>query len=61
MKRVVITGVGLITPIGIGKEDFWQSNKLGKSGTCYLPQYDKFGFKETGNKDEDEIELALLL
>lgn len=45
MKRVVITGVGLITPIGIGKEDFWQSNKLGKSGTCYLPQYDKFGFK----------------
>ena len=45
MKRVVITGVGLITPIGIGKEEFWQSNKLGKSGTCHLPQYDKYDFK----------------
>lgn len=45
MKRVVVTGVGLITPIGIGKEEFWQSNKLGKSGTCHLPQFDKFGFK----------------
>lgn len=45
MKRVVVTGIGLITPIGIGKEDFWQSNKIGKSGISHLSEYDKFGFK----------------
>lgn len=45
MKRVVITGVGLITPIGIGKNEFWENSKKGISGICHLPEYDKFGFK----------------
>jgi beta-ketoacyl-acyl-carrier-protein synthase II len=44
MKRVVVTGVGLITPIGIGKETFWESNVKGRSGICHLPEYDEFGF-----------------
>lgn len=30
MRRVVVTGIGLITPIGIGKEEFWKNNKEGK-------------------------------
>lgn len=31
-KRVVVTGVGLVTPIGIGKDAFWDSLKSGRSG-----------------------------
>ncbi len=31
-KRVVITGLGPITPIGIGKEEFWASLTSGRSG-----------------------------
>lgn len=31
-KRVVITGLGPVTPIGIGKEDYWSSLASGKSG-----------------------------
>jgi len=31
-KRVVITGVGVISPIGIGKNQYWQSLLEGKSG-----------------------------
>jgi 3-oxoacyl-[acyl-carrier-protein] synthase II len=31
-RRVVITGLGAITPIGIGKEQFWQGLKAGRSG-----------------------------
>ena len=27
MKRVVITGMGAITPIGLNVEDFWNSVK----------------------------------
>lgn len=45
MRRVVVTGVGLITPIGIGKEEFWKNNKLGKSGISHLHELDKFNFK----------------
>ncbi|OQY43107.1 MAG: hypothetical protein B6240_13215 [Desulfobacteraceae bacterium 4572_87] len=31
-KRAVITGVGPVTPIGIGKEAYWESLMAGKSG-----------------------------
>ena len=31
-RRVVITGVGPITPIGIGKDEFWGNLIAGKSG-----------------------------
>jgi len=31
-KRVVITGVGIISPIGIGVDDFWGSLSAGRSG-----------------------------
>ncbi len=31
-RRVVVTGLGPITPIGIGKEAFWESLYAGKSG-----------------------------
>ena len=31
-KRVVVTGLGCLTPIGCNKEDFWQSLMEGKSG-----------------------------
>ncbi len=31
-RRVVITGLGAITPIGIGKEGFWEGLKAGRSG-----------------------------
>jgi 3-oxoacyl-[acyl-carrier-protein] synthase II len=30
MKRVVVTGVGPVSSIGIGKEQFWESAKLGR-------------------------------
>ena len=30
-RRVVVTGLGPVTPVGIGKEAFWQSLILGKS------------------------------
>src|SRR5512135_1056609 len=30
-KRVVITGVGPVTPVGIGKENYWESLIKGKS------------------------------
>ncbi|MZQ75986.1 MAG: beta-ketoacyl-ACP synthase II [Peptoclostridium sp.] len=39
-KRVVITGVGCVTPIGIGKEKFWDSLEKGVSGVCKLTRFE---------------------
>ncbi|MFN4218434.1 MAG: beta-ketoacyl synthase N-terminal-like domain-containing protein, partial [Candidatus Bipolaricaulia bacterium] len=35
-QRVVITGIGAVTPIGIGKESFWEGLATGKSGVSRI-------------------------
>jgi 3-oxoacyl-[acyl-carrier-protein] synthase II len=44
-KRIVITGVGVVSPIGIGKEQFWQSLKDGKSNFKPIANFDTSGLK----------------
>lgn len=44
MKRVVITGLGAITPIGIGREEFWNSLIEGKSGIGPITSFDTTEF-----------------
>lgn len=39
-KRVVITGIGAVTPIGTGKEEFWNSLMEGKSGIRRITRFD---------------------
>ena len=43
-RRVVVTGVGVITPIGTGKENFWQNLIAGKSGVGLITQFDTTDF-----------------
>ena len=39
-RRVVITGFGCVTPIGIGRERFWESLKSGQSGISRIESFD---------------------
>ena len=39
-RRVVITGVGIVAPNGIGKEAFWQANVAGLSGVSAVRHFD---------------------
>ena len=39
-KRVVITGLGCVTPVGTGKEDFWVNIKSGVSGIDKITRFD---------------------
>jgi 3-oxoacyl-[acyl-carrier-protein] synthase II len=39
-RRVVVTGVGVVSPIGIGKETFWQSLLSGKCGIGLVTHFD---------------------
>ena len=39
-KRVVVTGLGAITPIGTGKDDFWSALIAGKNGISKITRFD---------------------
>jgi 3-oxoacyl-[acyl-carrier-protein] synthase II len=39
-RRVVVTGVSAITPIGIGKDEFWKNLIAGKSGIARITRFD---------------------
>ncbi len=39
-KRIVVTGVGPITPIGIGKDAFWEALLAGKNGIERITRFD---------------------
>ena len=39
-RRVVITGLGVVAPNGIGKDEFWQANLKGVSGVDTVSDFD---------------------
>src|SRR5882672_3134325 len=39
-RRVAITGMGCVTPIGIGREVFWKALTKGESGVRRIEAYD---------------------
>jgi len=61
-KRVVVTGVGLITPLGIGVEDSWNSIIAGRAGIRRITHFDSSNFptqiagEVEGFNPEDYIE-----
>ena len=44
MRRIVITGLGCVTPLGIGKDKFWEAIKAGKSGVAPITRFDTTDF-----------------
>lgn len=45
MKRVVVTGMGAVTPIGLNIEEFWEGLKNGRTGFSEITQFDTTDFK----------------
>ncbi len=44
-RRVVITGLGPITPVGSGKDNFWNALMQGRSGVDLVTRFDTSDFK----------------
>ncbi len=65
MKRVVVTGLGIISCIGNDQDEVTQSLKDGKSGIVFSPKYAEMGFRShvEGRPNitlEDKIDRKLL-
>src|SRR6185295_12866072 len=43
-RRVVVTGVGLVTPVAIGTEETWRGLLEGKSGISNITRFDHTNF-----------------
>jgi 3-oxoacyl-[acyl-carrier-protein] synthase II len=43
-KRVVVTGMGVISPVGLTIEEFWKNLLDGKSGVGYITKFDTTNF-----------------
>ena len=64
MKRVVITGIGALTPIGNNLNEFWTNLKNGVSGAGPITKFDtekfkvKFACELKGYDPKDHFEMA---
>jgi 3-oxoacyl-[acyl-carrier-protein] synthase II len=47
MRRVVVTGIGALTPIGNNLNDYWSNLKKGLSGAAPITKFDTTRFKTT--------------
>jgi 3-oxoacyl-[acyl-carrier-protein] synthase-1 len=45
MRRVVITGIGIVSSIGNNKNEVASSLREGQSGIVYVPEYKELGFR----------------
>ena len=45
LKRVVVTGLGAVTPIGNNVDDFWAAVKAGKIGFDHITKFDTTDYK----------------
>ena len=46
-KRVVITGMGAVTPVGLSVPEFWESCKEGRCGIAPITYFDTTGYRAT--------------
>lgn len=63
MNRVVVTGMGVMAPNGIGYQEFFNNTLAGRSGISVLPWAKEYGFKShiAGQiQDFDPLMLGLL-
>lgn len=57
-RRVVVTGLGLISPLGIGTQATWDGLMAGRSGAGPITHFDTEGFSSTIACEVDDFDVA---
>jgi len=59
--RIVVTGIGLVTPVGLNSESTWNSLVEGRSGIDYISLFDAEGYESriAGEVDDFDASAAL--
>ncbi len=60
-KRIVITGIGVVSPIGIGKESYWKSLREGRSGIRSITLFDVSRYKVKNAGEITDFDPAVIL
>ena len=55
-NRVVITGIGIVSPIGLDRETTWKNLLAGQSGVDTITAFDPEGFETTIAAEVDDFE-----
>ena len=56
MERVAVTGIGVVSPIGNGKAEFWQNCAAGKNGITRVKRFDTSQYQtDMGGEIEDFV------
>jgi 3-oxoacyl-(acyl-carrier-protein) synthase/alpha-beta hydrolase superfamily lysophospholipase len=58
MNRVVITGIGIIAPSGVGKAEFWRNNTAGRSCLSTEPLMERIGLRSRAVSRASDFDLA---
>ena len=60
-KRIVVSGIGVITPIGTGKDKFWEAACKGTNGVLPIKSFDTSAYRsKTGGEVRDFHERTYL-
>src|SRR5512139_1801976 len=61
MKRVVMTGIGAVTPMGNSFRESWEAAKYGKSGVGFITRFDAsyLPWKVAGELKDFDASLSL--
>jgi 3-oxoacyl-[acyl-carrier-protein] synthase II len=60
-RRVVITGLGVISPIGVGREEFWKNCLLGTSGIKPVQRFDVSSYRSKLGGQLPEIDFKTFI
>ncbi|MDA1280103.1 MAG: beta-ketoacyl-ACP synthase II [Chloroflexi bacterium] len=60
-ERVVVTGIGLVTPVGSDRQTTWDSLLKGRSGIGYISLFDAEGYDTRIAAEVDDFDAAALL
>jgi len=60
-QRIVITGLGVISPIGVGREEFWKNCLLGTSGIKPVQRFDVSSYRSKLGGQLPEIDFKTFI